>query len=99
MSDCRHWQPSIASQHRIATVHSNRESVAAGGLASYGADRREAARQFGRYIGRVIKGEKPANLPVVQPSKFEMVINLKTAKALDLTISRELLLRADEVIE
>ena len=96
----RHDQTlALASQHRIATVHSNRESVAAGGLASYGADRREAARQFGRYIGRVIKGEKPANLPVVQPSKFEMVINLKTAKALDLTISRELLLRADEVIE
>jgi putative ABC transport system substrate-binding protein len=89
----------LALQNRIATCFPNRFVVEAGGLVSYAADRRDADQQFGRYIGRVLKGEKPGDLPVVQPTKFEIVVNLKSAKLLGLTISRELLFRADEVIE
>ncbi len=89
----------LALRHAIATCFTGRVAVANGGLISYGADRRESDRQFGIYVGRVLKSEKPENLPVVQSTKFEMIINLNTAKALGLTISRELLLRADEVIE
>jgi putative ABC transport system substrate-binding protein len=89
----------LALRHGIATGSGTRELADAGALVSYGADRREASRQCGLYVGRVLKGEKPGDLPVVQPTKFELVINLTTAKALGLTISRELLFRADEVIE
>jgi putative ABC transport system substrate-binding protein len=89
----------LALRHGIATGYAGRESVEAGGLVSYGANRPDASRQCGLYVGRVLKGEKPADLPVVQPTKFEMVINLTTAKVLGLTINRELLLRADEVIQ
>jgi putative ABC transport system substrate-binding protein len=89
----------LSLRYGIATCVANREQVEAGSLVSYGASRPESSRQFGLYVGRVLKGEKPADLPVVQPAKFEIVINLKTAKALGLTISRELLFRADEVIE
>jgi putative tryptophan/tyrosine transport system substrate-binding protein len=89
----------LALRHAIATCFTGRMAVANGGLFSYGADRKEADRQFGIYVGRILKGEKPSNLPVVQSTKFEMIINLTTAKVLGLTISRELLLRADEVIE
>ncbi|MFI4961385.1 MAG: ABC transporter substrate binding protein, partial [Hyphomicrobiales bacterium] len=86
-------------RHAVPAIFQYREFAAAGGLISYGSDETEYYRLIGIYAGRILKGEKPAELPVVQSTKVEMILNLKTAKALGITVPLPLLGRADEVIE
>jgi putative ABC transport system substrate-binding protein len=95
----RKWIITLAAQHKLPAVYANPFNVAGGGLISYGPDYLDQFRRAAGYVDRILKGEKPGDLPVQAPTKYELVINLKTAKALGITVPDTLLARADEVIE
>jgi putative ABC transport system substrate-binding protein len=89
----------LAGQHRLPAIYPYRMFVASGGLVSYGIDRVEIVRRAASYVDRILRGDKPGDLPVQAPTKFELIVNLNTARALGLTIPESFLTRADEVIE
>jgi putative ABC transport system substrate-binding protein len=89
----------LALRHRLPTMFNVRDNAEAGGLMSYGPDFNDLARRGATYVSKILKGARPADLPVEQPTKFELIINLRTAKMLGLTIPQSVLLRADQVIE